>query len=253
MNEQKTEGWHQDRCGMITASRLPDCLAVTADKWKVLRASGTTLKVFDNEADAAVLAMEANAKKEGHLVKFCPGEPLKAWHNYLEELVCERLTKEVRMIGEPPAIRWGNDNEPFARQAYEIRTGEMVETCGFILASPHTGLNNYGASPDGLVQGGGGIESKCPLVSTRHLVCFAEGIPDEHKAQMEGQMLAADLDWVDFVSYDPRFSGDYEYLQLFCHRYESDPVLKAAIIAGILRMEAGVKQFIQALPGPGEV
>jgi hypothetical protein len=252
MIEQNTSEWHAERCDKITGSRLTDCMAMEPDKWKVLRASGTTLKLCYSEADAGVALADANAKKPGHLVKFFPGKPLKAWENYQDELLCERLTGEVKMIGEPPAIRWGNDNEDYGLRAYENRTGRMVTPVGFVLAPATTGLVNYGASPDGLVTGGS-IEIKCPLVSAYHIACFRFGIPDEHKAQMEGQMIALDTRWVDFVSYDPRFTGDYEHLQLFIHRYESDPVLKAACIKGIINMEAALVQSIASLPGPGEV
>ena len=248
MNDQKTAEWHKDRCGKVTASRLNDCMLVTPEKYKVLRASGTTLRVFDKEHDALVLLDEANQKKDGHSLSICPAKPLLGFENYAAELVCERLTGEVRMIGEPPAIRWGNDNEPFALRAYENRTGEIINRTGFILSGPETGLNNYGASPDGEVGDNGLVEAKCPLLSTNHIRCFHSGIPEEHFPQMEGQLLATGREWVDFVSYDPRFKGDYQHLQLFVARYISIPGMRDNIVAGIIRMEAAVKLFISTLP-----
>jgi hypothetical protein len=248
---QNTTEWHDDRCGNITASRLSDTTLVKPEQFRVIRATGTTLKVCSTEQEALEALEEANAKKAGHTLEYTPMSPLKGFEDYMAELVCERLTGVQAVIPDSYATKWGHDNEPYAIRAFENRTGLVIEPCGFIKAPASTGLANYGASPDGLIDADGSAEVKCPVNSTRHLRCFVEGIPAEHWPQLEGQLLATGRKYVQFISFDPRFIGDYAHLGLFTARYESKPDLKEELLAGIIRMEAAVAQFIAKLPKAG--
>jgi hypothetical protein len=244
MRDQGTEQWQLDRCGYITSSRLKDAMLVTPEKFKVLRESGTTLKVYPTEAEA----IDAIDHSKGQTLGIEPMKPLKGFLDYVDQIVCERLTGVPNNTPDTYQMKWGHDNEPFAIQKYEARTGNIVTSCGFIPANPETGLVKYGSSPDGFVGVEGGAEVKCPVNSTRHLRCFRIGIPEEHHPQLEGQLIATGRDWVDFISYDPRFVGEWEHLGLFVERYFSKPELREKALAGIIRMEAYVSQFIQSLP-----
>lgn len=246
MTEQNIEKWKQDRCGNITASRNSDVLLVKEAVWKVLRKTGTTLKVCASEQEATEF-MDAD---QGHSLAFVPGAPLKGYENYVQELVTERLTHLPHNTPDTYQMKWGHDNEPFAKQAYEIRTGTILTNCGFIKASPETGLVNYGASPDDLVGMDGQIEVKCPVNSVLHLRCFHDGgnIPEEHHPQLEGQLIATGRDWVDFCSYDPRFVNEWQHLQLYVQRYTSNPELRARLIHHIAMMDESINGFIEQLP-----
>lgn len=248
MNEQNTAAWHDDRCGNISASRVYDTTLVKPEQFKVIRSTGTTLKVCSTEQEALEALEEANSKKAGFTLEYVPEARLKGFDDYMAELVCERLTGVQETIPPTYQMRWGNDNEPFAQRAFENLTGKVIEACGFIKAPAATGLVNYGASPDGLIDDDGSAEVKCPVNSTRHLRCFVDGIPDEHKPQMEGQLIATGRKYVQFISFDPRFTGENAHLALFTERYESDPELRETLIAGICRMEAAILQFIARLP-----
>ena len=75
--------------------------------------------------------------------------------NLMAQLIVERLTGQKQESYTNAAMQWGTDQEPFARAAYEIATGQMVEECGFI---PHPTIEGAGASPDGLVGDEGLVE-----------------------------------------------------------------------------------------------
>lgn len=105
--------------------------------------------------------------------------------NYRAELVAQRLTGQLKAGFTNAAMQWGTDTEPFARAAYEIKYGTIVEEVGFI---PHPTIMMSGASPDGLVGTGGMIEIKCPNTAT-HIAFLLDGkIPMKYQLQMAWQM-----------------------------------------------------------------
>ena len=154
--------------------------------------------------------------------------------NYMTELLVARLTGEYPESYTSPAIQWGIDNEPLARSAYEIKTGHMVQEVGFI---EHPTIKGFGASPDGLIPPEGGLEIKCPNTAT-HLDTMMTGkIKRDYILQMQTGMACTELEWWDFVSFDPRLPGQ---LELWIHRIYRDDALIAEI-------EREVKLFIEEL------
>ena len=109
--------------------------------------------------------------------------------------------------------------------------GVAVEQTGFVA---HDTLL-AGCSPDGLVDWDGLIEIKCPFNSANHIETLLRGMPDEHRAQVQGQMWITGRQWCDFVSYDPRMP---EPLQLHIQRINRDPGF-------IADLEAKVTSFLQ--------
>lgn len=151
--------------------------------------------------------------------------------NYRAELVAQRLTGQLKAGFTNAAMQWGTDTEPFARAAYEIKYGTIVEEVGFI---PHPTIMMSGASPDGLVGTGGMIEIKCPNTAT-HIAFLLDGkIPMKYQLQMAWQMACCGRQWVDYASFDPRMP---EYLRLKVVRY-------TAAEAGIPALEVAVRAFI---------
>ena len=159
------------------------------------------------------------------------GDPAQAQRDYRTELVVERLTQQPIQRYVTAAMTWGTEQEPAARTAYELRTGTSVEETGFIA---HDTLL-AGCSPDGLVDWDGLIEIKCPFNSAVHIETLLNGMPDEHRAQVQGQMWITGRQWCDFVSYDPRMP---EPLQLHVQRIQRDPSF-------IADLEAKVTSFLQ--------
>ena len=134
--------------------------------------------------------------------------------NYRLELVTERLTGIKGESFTNSYMQWGTEQEPFAREAYELAKSEFVVETGFI---DHPTIPMSGASPDGLVQTEGAIEIKCPA-STTHIGYISAGVvPAKYKNQMIWQLICTGRKWADFVSYDPRLPDN---LKLFVVRYE---------------------------------
>jgi putative phage-type endonuclease len=150
--------------------------------------------------------------------------------NYMADLVVQRMTGTIEQSFTNAAMQWGTDHEPFARAAYEILTGQIVEEVGFIA---HPVIEMSGASPDGLVGNFGMIEIKCPNTAT-HIDFLLDGkIPGKYQLQMAWQMGCCDREWVDFASFDPRLPAG---LQLKVVRFPRDD-------AQIKDMESKVIEF----------
>jgi len=135
--------------------------------------------------------------------------------NYAVEIALERLTGSKKDGFTNAAMKVGMYQEPNAKQAYDSRTGRVLNDLGFI---DHPMIPMSGASPDGLV-GEGLIEIKCPNSAT-HLDNLVRGSADpEYLPQMYWQMAVTGRPWCDFVSFDPRFP---EHLQLAIYRVNTD-------------------------------
>jgi len=135
--------------------------------------------------------------------------------NYAIRLLTERRTQMPIDTFVSPSMEWGTENEPIARMAYQLKNKDsgMAEV-GFLL---HPTIENFGASPDGLVDKDGLIEIKCPN-STTHIEWLLAGkVPTTHKNQMIAQLVCTGRQWCDFVSFDPRVGEDIE---LFVVRFE---------------------------------
>lgn len=98
------------------------------------------------------------------------------------------------------AMESGTQFEPESRRCYEFARDVKVEPVGFMLGGDEDRL---GASPDGLVGSDGVLECKNPTPS-KHLAWLIGGVvPEEHKAQVHGQLIVSGRAWCDFISYCP--------------------------------------------------
>jgi putative phage-type endonuclease len=135
--------------------------------------------------------------------------------NYAVELALERLTGSKKEGFTNAAMQHGIDQEPYAKLAYENRTGQLIQDVGFL---EHPTIPMSGASPDGF-PGEGLIEIKCPNSAT-HLDNLIRGSADpDYLPQMYWQMACTGRPWCDFVSFDPRFP---DHLQLAIYRVNTD-------------------------------
>ena len=128
---------------------------------------------------------------------------------------------------------WGTDQEPFARDAYSARTGELVTEVGFVA---HPRIPMAGCSPDGIV-GTGCVEIKCPNTANHIEYLLNREPPQKYFYQMQWQMACTKSDWCDWVSYDPRMP---ENLQLLIVRIPRDD-------DAIRMLETEVESFLTEL------
>lgn len=152
--------------------------------------------------------------------------------NYMAQLVVERMTGKVAESFTNSAMDWGNEQEPFARAAYEAYSSVLVDEVGMV---EHPTVEMSGASPDGLVGDDGLVEIKCPNTSTHIDTLMDKEVPKKYYDQMQWQMACTGRSWCDFVSFDPRMP---EGLQLFVKRVERNDEY-------IAELEGDVATFLQ--------
>lgn len=151
--------------------------------------------------------------------------------NYMADLVAERLSGVVAEGFTNAAMKHGTETEPQARAAYQFFADVEVTEVGFVLHPTH---DFAGCSPDGLVGADGMVEIKCPNTATHIETLLGAAIPDKYMKQMQWQMLCAERDWCDFVSFDPRLPAR---MQLSVTRVARDRV-------AITEMETAVLEFM---------
>lgn len=200
--DQKTEAWLLERLGCVTGSRF---------------------------GDVSRLDRTGNAY-------------LKSRETTITEIVLELITGQPGAMWTSKATNWGNEQEPFARMAYEAHTGEFCEQVGFIRHPQHIQI---GCSPDGIVAGGRkGYESKCPLTPTVHLDTLLHGMPQEHMEQVQGGMWVCGLDEWDFVSYHPLFPPG---MQLYVETIKRNEIFITMLKKHVLSAVEEINETTKAL------
>jgi putative phage-type endonuclease len=163
--------------------------------------------------------------------------------NYMMELLCQRLTGKREDSYTNAAMQRGTDLEPIARGRYEIESDILVDEIGIV---NHPTIENFAASPDGLVGDKGMLEIKCPNTST-HVDFLQSGkIPLKYQTQMTVQMMCAVREWCDFVSFDDRLP---EHLQYRCVRFELNADRAKKITTGV---EIFLKELDELIEKLGE-
>lgn len=162
--------------------------------------------------------------------------------NLLALLAVERLTGQPVETYQNDAMRRGNELEGEARDAYSFMTGNAVQETGYI-ANP--AIPNTGCSPDGLVSDEGLVEIKCPASMAKHLDALRNGShAQEYRWQLQHQMLVTERQWVDAVSYDPRFP---DHLQLAIVRVPRNDSDIQSLITEIMAADAEVSATVKEL------
>ena len=203
---QQTAEWFSARCGKITASNVPLLLE----------------------------RLKTGAKK---------GERSQKSRDYIADVVCERLTNDASEHYVSYYMERGSEYESFARAAYEVATGTLVEPAGFFI---HPTIPMTGASPDGLVGDAGLLEIKCPQSSVHLAYLLGGEIPENYEPQIMWQLACSGRAWCDFVSYHPRMP---KHLQLFIRRTERNEerikVLAGEVLAALAEIDATVAELAQ--------
>ena len=141
--------------------------------------------------------------------------PSASRQNYLIELAIQRVTSVVEESYKNEAMIRGTEEEPKARQAYELLTETFVEEVPFV---KHKTIEWFGCSPDGIIKNNDGtynlLEIKNPNSAT-HWSYIKEGEPPtKYKIQMMAQMACTGAQWCDFFSYDSRMpEGSRHFLK----------------------------------------
>lgn len=203
--EQHSAEWFEARLGCATGSRIKDALSF--------------LKRKSNGREA--------------------GEPSQARLDYMMELALGRLTGIVPDHFVTQAMQWGIDVEPHAVRAYEAVTEQPARKVGI---AAHLSIDRFLASPDRYIGSVGVLEAKCPT-SMVHMAYLKAGVvPPEYLPQCLSE-LACDptREWLDFISFDPRFTGPAIKLQLFI----APRMYRSEWLEQIAEVEQGVQKFLE--------
>jgi hypothetical protein len=129
------------------------------------------------------------------------GDAFKHSEALKNTLLAERMATYVLSDLSSRDMERGNALEPFAKKAYERKTGYKVQDVGFIL---HPDRDDIGLSPDGIIDNGlKAVEFKCPR-SAKHIEYMrSTTAPTLYLFQLAAYFLCCPkLQSIDFVSYD---------------------------------------------------
>ena len=163
-----------------------DCEQGT-DTWRALRCGVVTASYFGTvmasgrDGGASITRTKLMHKLAGEILS---GEPGEEYRN--------------------DAMNRGNVMEAEAREAYARICGDDLRQVGFVMN--FTGLKRCGCSPDSLVGFDGGLEIKTakPEVLIPLLLKGAQSWPQEHKAQILGNMWVCEREFWDLFIYWPK-------------------------------------------------
>lgn len=142
---------------------------------------------------------------------------------YILEIMSEYYSSNPKQTYINDDMQRGIELEAEAILEYELRNNVKTQEIGFVLYNEY-----FGASPDRLVNDDGLIEVKCPNDKTYLELLLTGKIKSEYLWQMQGQLLATNRKWCDFVAYNPNFEKN-----MFVKRILADKNNQDSLITGI--------------------
>lgn len=168
------------------------------------------------------------------------GKSSAARTKLMHELLAERLTGDVVPHFVSDFMRWGLEQEPYAKQAFEVATGSLLVPCGFY---DHPEIGDFGATPDSLLDRDAVVEFKCPQTVTHIAWKLAGVVPEQHRPQILAQLACTGRTRAVFVSFDPRVPAK---TQLFVREWTPER-------AEIEAVEQAARDFLAELEQMWEV
>lgn len=151
---------------------------------------------------------------------------------YMREIVFERLAGQAKHSVNSKSMSWGTEVEPFSAEAFQLRTGLIVDVAEFVT---HPRYPFIGCSPDGLIGDDEGLEMKSPHDEAVHIETWLTGMPADHKAQVQGSLFVTGRQAWYFTSYDPRQA---ERFRLYIERVARDEKYIANLAGELLQFQA---------------
>ncbi len=127
------------------------------------------------------------------------GAPSKKCTGYAMDVARERAGGTPMSVFEKAAMRFGSEQEPLARAAYEMLTKNFVEEAGFITTEDRL----FGVSVDGMVGDDGLIEIKTMVSSDTLFTAVVDGDISSYIDQCNGAMWLLRRKWIDLVLWAP--------------------------------------------------
>jgi exodeoxyribonuclease (lambda-induced) len=210
---QGSEAWLLSRVGKITASRCKD-------------------------------ARDRNKPAKGETI----GKPSAKCLAYAAQVAVERIaSRPIDKMFESWQMREGSEQEPRARQAYDVETGNIVREVGAIATDDDLFLY----SPDGLIGDDGLLEIKTLLSAERILRIVGEGDLSDFMDQCLMGLWLTGRKWIDLALWCPALEPIGR--QLTVHHITRDENAIEALEADLLAFARLVKQNESILRGAANV
>lgn len=145
----------------------------------------------------------------------------------MRRMVREYHGAEPEFVGNV-ATEYGTFHESGAIFEFTMETGLTVEPCGFFVHPDHDWL---GASPDGLLPGGGLIEVKCPYGKAKKQQPVFKPLDEQehYKLQIIVQMACAGVDWAYFYQWAPGGTAPIETVYFADYKEQFDNLIVPAL------------------------
>jgi exodeoxyribonuclease (lambda-induced) len=171
--------------------------------------------------------------------KLKTGAPSVKAKLYAMDTARERCGGTAGKVFVNAAMQFGTEQEPLARQAYEVQTGNLVEEAGFICDDDR----RFGASVDGLVDDIGMIEVKTIVSSDTLFTALVDGDISAYVDQINGAMWLLDRKWCDLVLWCPDLpTGSMKIIRI----YRNEAAIEA-LEADLLEFERMVSAYAAEL------
>jgi hypothetical protein len=209
---QGSDAWLQARAGVITASNFKHC-------------------------------RDRNKPAKGETI----GKPSAKCIAYAAQVAVERIAGRPLDKGfQSWQMREGHEQEPEARNAYDVETGHVVQEVGFITTDDRL----FGYSPDGLIGTDGLLEIKTLLSADVIVRVVGSGDLSEYMDQCLGGLWLTGRQWIDLVLWAPALEPIGRALTI--HRINRDEAAIEALEADLMAFAGMVKVSEQLLIGAAE-
>ena len=207
MEAQQSLEWFRKRLGCITGSKVG-----------VLMKSGRNKsELFGDTAKKYIYSVAAERSMNSQIIN--------------DDILFEEYLNQVDVSSK--AMRWGNEQEEYARSLYEKVTGRHIVEVG---SCKHPSIKSFASSPDGFfydenIGEKGCIEIKCSNQATfmQYMTEVKDNntllsVNSDYFFQCQSHMMCTGAEWCDFIAYNPfqqhpihivRILPDYEvFLEL---------------------------------------
>lgn len=171
--------------------------------------------------------------------KLKTGELTEKAKLYAMDVARERIGGQPEAIYQTAAMRFGSEQEPIARVAYEDATGNLVEQVGFCFTEDR----KFGGSVDGLIDPRGLWECKVMVSSKTLFKAVVDGDISEYRDQCIGNLWLLGRHWCDLTLWAP----DLPDGKLTIIRIERDDNEIERLEADLLAFERLVTKYEAAL------
>jgi hypothetical protein len=158
---------------------------------------------------------------------------------YAQDVARQRVGGNVAPTFQNAAMRFGQEQEYFARIASEDAHGYLIEEAGFAC----TADRKFGVSVDGLIEGDGVWECKTMVSSDTLFRAVVDGDIDDYTDQCNGAMWLLGRKWVDLCLWAP----DLPARKLTTIRIHRDDDVIERLEADLVEFERLVCQYELAL------